>query len=177
MHDAFGPRRTCFGRIREGEKVQRYAHNTYRDLCWGARAVSHHNAQFGRMGYLPSRWRPWVHRPWVRRRLSHSHTTRPHRIPPRLRSKPILTRLARARRPSPAFLLAFASPPAVGLSIRDHVGLVVVGGREAAHGRVAHGDVERLDEALEDGLLHVRHVVALADGLDERLRLLVREHR
>ena len=48
---------------------------------------------------------------------------------------------------------------------------------EATHRRVPHRDVDRLLKAPEDVLLDIGDAVALADGLDEGLRLLVREHR
>ena len=47
----------------------------------------------------------------------------------------------------------------------------------AAHRGGARHDVDGLLEAPEDVLLDVRHAVLGADGLDERRRLLVREHR
>ena len=47
---------------------------------------------------------------------------------------------------------------------------------EAAHGGFAHHDVSGLLETLEDVLLHVRHVVLGADGLELGRGLLVREH-
>mmetsp|Transcript_504 Transcript_504/g.1447 ORF Transcript_504/g.1447 Transcript_504/m.1447 type:complete len:553 (+) Transcript_504:127-1785(+) len=50
-------------------------------------------------------------------------------------------------------------------------------GRKLAHRGGADHHVRRLLEAAEDGVLHVRHAVLLADGAQLGRRLLVREHR
>mmetsp|Transcript_42918 Transcript_42918/g.100596 ORF Transcript_42918/g.100596 Transcript_42918/m.100596 type:complete len:273 (+) Transcript_42918:338-1156(+) len=59
----------------------------------------------------------------------------------------------------------------------NEVSLILPLGGEFAHRRVADHDVDRLLEAPENGVLHVRHTVLLAQRFDERLRLPIRERR
>mmetsp|Transcript_7829 Transcript_7829/g.32380 ORF Transcript_7829/g.32380 Transcript_7829/m.32380 type:complete len:656 (-) Transcript_7829:62-2029(-) len=66
---------------------------------------------------------------------------------------------------------------AAGEVVGAEVGGVFELGRELAHRRVADHDVDELLEAPEDVLLDVRDAVLGAERLDERLRLLVGEHR
>mmetsp|Transcript_7221 Transcript_7221/g.15815 ORF Transcript_7221/g.15815 Transcript_7221/m.15815 type:complete len:210 (-) Transcript_7221:945-1574(-) len=61
--------------------------------------------------------------------------------------------------------------------ILDEVSLVLEVSGELAHRRVPNHDVDCLLESPEDRVLHIRHAVLLAERLDERLRLLVRERR